>query len=95
MSQMLIIANLWRTNLNLWRTCVQAESLHHNNNNNDTTTPQEKRKWRKHVMQVQSHTFRIQACINSKQSLVLNILKTTATISKNDFSESAKMKHCY
>ena len=46
-------------------------------------------------MQVQSHTFRIEACINSKQSLVLNIVKTTATISKNDFSESAKVKHCY
>ena len=95
MSQMLIFANLWHTNLNLWKTCVQAESLHHNNNN-DTTTPQEKkRKWRKHIMQVQSHTFRIEACINSKQSLVLNIVKTTATISKNDFSESAKVKHCY
>ena len=46
-------------------------------------------------MQVQSHTFRIEACINSKQSLVLNIVKATATISKNDFSESAKVKHCY
>ena len=43
MSQMLIFANLWHTNLNLWKTCVQAESLHHNNNN-DTTTPQEKKK---------------------------------------------------